>query len=118
MSDETECSEPGCAKPKRALGLCGMHYTRERRKEAKLDPADRSPAWMPRGLCSDPTVDPESFFPGKGESRTYREAKAMCHSCPVENECLTYAIEAGPALFGVWGGTSENERRAMRRRSA
>jgi WhiB family redox-sensing transcriptional regulator len=42
------------------------------------------------------------------------EAKAICAGCPVRLECLAYALDSGEA-YGVWGGLSEDERRAMRR---
>lgn len=40
-------------------------------------------------------------------------AKAMCAACPVRVACLEYAM-ANDERFGVWGGTSERQRRAMR----
>ena len=44
-------------------------------------------------------------------------AKAVCSGCPVRVECLAYAL-AEPQLQGVWGGTSDTERRALRRHAA
>jgi hypothetical protein len=41
-------------------------------------------------------------------------AKAVCATCPVSAECLQWALATGQDS-GVWGGTSEEERRAMRR---
>ena len=38
----------------------------------------------------------------------------MCRSCPVVEECLAYALETNQEA-GVWGGTSEEERRRLRR---
>lgn len=55
-------------------------------------------------------TDPEAFFPEKGGS--VREAKRICRGCPVRAECLEYALERGEK-FGIWGGLSERERRAM-----
>ena len=43
------------------------------------------------------------------------EAKAVCLKCPVVAQCLESALRAG-RVEGVWGGTTEVERRAMRRR--
>jgi WhiB family redox-sensing transcriptional regulator len=40
-------------------------------------------------------------------------AKAVCAMCPVRPECLTWALATGQDA-GVWGGTSEEERRVMR----
>ena len=68
------------------------------------------PAWMADGLCAQ--VDPDTWFPERGGST--REAKAVCRRCPVRAECLAYAL-ANDARFGVWGGTSERDRRRMKR---
>ena len=53
------------------------------------------------------------FFPERGES--VRAAKAVCAQCPVQSECLEYAMQWNH-LSGVWGGLSERERRHLRRR--
>ena len=39
----------------------------------------------------------------------------MCRRCPSMDPCLTWALETGQDA-GVWGGTSEEERRALTRR--
>lgn len=57
-------------------------------------------------------VDPELFHPGN--ARDARPAKRICAVCPVRAECLAVALPE-PDLRGVWGGTSEHERRIMRR---
>ena len=69
--------------------------------------------WRERALCAQ--VDPEIFYPEKGGIN--REAKAVCLACPVQVECLDYALDRGED-FGIWGGTSENERRRLKRRAA
>lgn len=68
--------------------------------------------WMDRALCTG-LVD--LFFPPVGgESRwMVRQAKAVCEQCPVREECLEHALTT-PETFGVWGGKSERERRAIR----
>lgn len=66
--------------------------------------------WALDGLCNQ--VDPDIFFPEKGEST--RPAKRICQSCPVIAECLEYAL-ANNERFGIWGGLSERERRRLRR---
>jgi WhiB family redox-sensing transcriptional regulator len=66
---------------------------------------------MAESLCAQ--VDPELFFPNKGGST--REAKLICKKCPVTAECLDYALE-GDARYGVYGGTSERDRRKIKRR--
>jgi WhiB family redox-sensing transcriptional regulator len=71
--------------------------------------------WRNRAACR--TEDPELFFPvsdvGPGAAQT-AEAKAVCAHCPVQAKCLDWALEAG-LDFGVFGGTTEGERRALRR---
>ena len=45
------------------------------------------------------------------------EAKKICMRCVVREQCLSWALEAGQD-HGVWGGLSEDERRAIKRRAA
>ena len=72
---------------------------------------DDSPlAWHQLALCAQ--TDPEAFFPEKGGST--REAKRVCASCEVRQECLDYAL-ANDERFGIWGGLSERERRRLKR---
>ena len=44
-------------------------------------------------------------------------AKLVCGECPVQRDCLDYALETNQDS-GIWGGTSEEERRSLRRRLA
>ena len=67
----------------------------------------------PSAICAQ--TDPELWFPDRGGST--REAKRMCKRCPLFDDCLDMAL-ADPSLKGVWGGTSEVERRAMRQEVA
>ena len=72
-------------------------------------------SWRTRSACLD--EDPELFFPvgstGPALEQTER-AKAICQACPVVAECLEWALESNQDA-GVWGGLSEDERRALRR---
>lgn len=54
-----------------------------------------------------------------GGTAAYAEGRAVCARCPVQGECLEYALRHAIA-FGLWGGMSLKERRglARRRRSA
>ena len=74
--------------------------------------------WRDRAACRD--EDPELFFPvsevGPGSEQVQR-AKAVCARCPVQRECLNYAIETGLA-YGVFGGTTPQERRRVGRQPA
>ncbi|MCW2667953.1 MAG: whiB1 [Frankiales bacterium] len=72
--------------------------------------------WRHRALCRD--EDPELFFPigTAGPAATQvAEAKVVCRRCSVVEDCLTWALETGQDS-GVWGGTDEDERRALKRR--
>ncbi|HEY7142897.1 MAG TPA: WhiB family transcriptional regulator [Streptosporangiaceae bacterium] len=70
--------------------------------------------WRSQGACL--AEDPELFFPlsalGPGHAQI-AAAKAVCGRCAVRRECLGFAVSTGQE-HGVWGGTSEDERRAMR----
>jgi len=64
--------------------------------------------------------DPELFFPiGSTGPALLQidEAKEVCHRCPHEAACLLWALETRQD-HGVWGGQSEAERRATRRRDS
>ena len=69
-------------------------------------------AWQTDALCAQ--TDPEAFFPEKGGST--RDAKKICASCEVRNQCLEYALK-NDERFGIWGGLSERERRKLRKRA-
>jgi WhiB family redox-sensing transcriptional regulator len=67
--------------------------------------------WRRQAACRD--LDAEMFFPSKGQPTL--PAKTVCASCPVREPCLDYAMTIGER-FGIWGGTSERERKQLRRR--
>ena len=74
--------------------------------------------WRHRAACRD--EDPELFFPVGTSGPVLlqiTEAKAVCRRCPVSAECLNWALASGQDA-GVWGGMSEDERRALKRRNA
>lgn len=74
--------------------------------------------WRHRAACHD--LDPELFFPVGVRLDAMRQTKlaqAVCHSCPVQRECLTWAMDSGQE-YGVWGSLSENQRRALKRRNS
>lgn len=73
--------------------------------------------WRHDAACRD--ADPELFFPVGMDGPALVQvgaAKAVCAGCPVRAVCLRWALESGQDA-GVWGGLSEDERRALRRRS-
>ena len=59
--------------------------------------------------------DPEAWFPHQAQSasKELRNAKKLCTTCPVQKECLTYAL-AHPDLQGIWGGLTPRERTRLR----
>lgn len=67
--------------------------------------------WMARGLCR--AEPPSTFFPSDGVG--VEIARRICADCPVKPACLEYALRNG-IDHGVWGGTSERERRRISRR--
>ncbi len=72
--------------------------------------------WRHHAACRD--EDPELFFPiGTSGPAVLQveQAKAVCRRCSVIDECLQWALESGQDA-GVWGGMSEEERRAVKRR--
>lgn len=74
--------------------------------------------WRDRSACL--TVDPELFFPVGNTGPAVEQidrAKTVCYSCPVTEHCLQYALDTNQDS-GVWGGLSEDERRALKRRAA
>ena len=71
--------------------------------------------WRHEAACRE--VDPELFFPigNSGPALLQiEEAKQVCHRCSVMDDCLRWAIDSGQDA-GVWGGMSEDERRALKR---
>ena len=71
---------------------------------------DRTHDWSAAAACG--TADPDELFvTGAAQNR----AKAVCGGCPVRTECLSDALD-NRVEFGVWGGMTERERRALLRR--
>lgn len=69
--------------------------------------------WEGDALCAQ--TDPDAFFPDQGGSS--RKAKDLCLRCEVREECLEAAL-ARDERWGIWGGLSLYERRALRRERA
>ena len=64
--------------------------------------------WRAKAACRD--KDPELFFPVGNTGAAYQqieEAKAVCLKCALDTN----------QDYGVWGGLSEDERRALKRRA-
>ena len=84
--------------------------------EVPMTALDNRARWWSRAACS--TADPELFFPISSAGLAIRQmarAKAICARCEIQQECLDYALDAGP-IQGVWGGMTERERRVLKQR--
>ena len=71
--------------------------------------------WRAMSACSD--TDPGLFFPVGTTGPALEQiaaAKAVCETCEAKDPCLTFALSTNQDS-GVWGGTSEEERRKLRR---
>jgi WhiB family redox-sensing transcriptional regulator len=76
----------------------------------------KTPLWREKAACRG--VDPDIFYPVSEEEA--EEAKAICSTCSVRENCLEWAL-THREHEGVWGGATEKERRRIirrRRRSA
>jgi WhiB family transcriptional regulator, redox-sensing transcriptional regulator len=76
---------------------------------------DGRQAWLDQAACRG--HDPEQFFPESGEQTKAAEAKAICASCQVRDQCLDLAVKAAGGLdadHGVFGGTLPAERSRLR----
>lgn len=71
--------------------------------------------WRRVSACRD--TDPDLFFPVGTTGPAVEQienAKAVCCSCEAQTECLEYALATNQDS-GIWGGTSEEERRKLRK---
>lgn len=66
---------------------------------------EEDPSWRQGAVCVQ--VDPELWFPDRGGTAV--QAKALCRTCPVRQECLEYALKA-KVTFGIWGGYGYRDR--------
>lgn len=79
--------------------------------ELYIDKGDMD--WYSKARCQN--SDTEAFFVEE-RGMSYEEPVArICNSCSVKNECLNFAIKY--KMQGFWGGTTEQQRRTMRRRN-
>jgi len=72
-------------------------------------------SWRLEAACRQ--VDPELFFPVGTTGPAIDQigqAKGICQGCPVREACLAWAMRNGIA-FGIWGGTTEEDRHLLRR---
>lgn len=73
-----------------------------------------SQEWREQAACLG--TDPEAWFGDDQKERFQADSalKRICASCPVQDECLSWAVRH--EANGFWAGTMPRERRAMRGR--
>jgi WhiB family redox-sensing transcriptional regulator len=76
--------------------------------EALLAPVLEERPWAVFAACKNETS--MKFFPQNRKEE--HEALAVCAICPVVDDCLDHAIETNER-YGVWGGTTERQRRKI-----
>lgn len=92
-----------------------MPQSHERRDTP--DPTIRD-EWRRVAACRD--TDPDLFFPVGTTGPAIEQienAKAACRQCESQQDCLEYALATNQE-HGIWGGMTEDERRALRKRRA
>ena len=102
--------------PVAAIGADATYRTLFEPFNPAVDVAGQSMAWLDYAACRD--SDPDLFFPatvGSPGRAQVEAAKKVCRPCPVKRTCLSRALDYGPEA-GIWGGTTEAERRRLRRR--
>ena len=75
-----------------------------------------SDEWRRHAACRD--TDPDLFFPVGTTGPAIEQianAKAVCNQCESKAACLEFAIATNQDS-GIWGGTSEEERRQLRKK--
>lgn len=92
-------------------------YTRYRINQRGSWQLHQSEDWARHAACADadPTIFTGSLTAPRIRQQQILQAKEICAGCPVRQQCLDDALELGSD--GVWGGTTERERRQMRRAS-
>lgn len=72
------------------------------------------PHWREEAVCRELDADVAAMFfadlPGVDTHLQHQSARMFCYVCPVQVECLAYALDA-EQKFGVWGGLTESQRK-------
>jgi WhiB family transcriptional regulator, redox-sensing transcriptional regulator len=69
--------------------------------------------WSDQAACRG--TDTDIFFPANADEEA--EALSICATCPVRAQCLEYAVR-NKEIYGIWGGTTPDQRRRIRRERA
>ena len=70
------------------------------------------PTFHRQAACNTPEVDPDWFFPPDGRHDIAAKAKKVCATCPVQEQCLEYALET--QTQGIWAGLVPRKLSRMR----
>jgi WhiB family redox-sensing transcriptional regulator len=97
---------------------CSLSGERRAARPLRLVPANNvsgsvsadDRAWASKALCRG--TDPDALFVRGAKQR---EAAVICRRCPVMTECGAEALDSR-VEFGVWGGMTERQRRALLKR--
>ncbi|MDH4144083.1 MAG: WhiB family transcriptional regulator [Acidimicrobiia bacterium] len=98
------------------LSAWGAKATLRERKGGHVSALRQEEGWQFRAGCRGPAAT--VFFPPPRFERKHErlsreaQAKAICFECPVQDECLEYALEIREP-HGIWGGLNEAERKAI-----
>lgn len=87
------------------------HHARYALSRADIGWPNEDLSWQDHGRCRQ-VADPDLFMPEDDDSTRQAAAKLVCQDCPVRTQCLAYAL-AHQEPFGIWGGTTPRERRAL-----
>ena len=70
---------------------------------------------LPGAACRDAGIDPDMFYPypKRLDRATLKVVKSICGKCPVQLECLEYAME-NDEEFGIWGGLTRKQRISLK----
>jgi len=101
--------------PARQNSIDQLQWWRSQQRETTISQPDFDRnGWREHANCKG--INPNLFHPEQGGSgRDVDAAKAVCSVCTVRQECLDYALD-NYEMFGIWGGTSERQRRRIRHR--
>ena len=107
-------SASACPRPRRG-GATKVRIDRFPDVDVDALPANPSPPdlWQDRAACFG--IDPDVFFPISEEEAG--PALTFCNVCTIREECLAWALKNGER-YGVWGATTEQQRRRLQRHVA
>lgn len=76
-----------------------------------------SERWMKDAACTDPSVNPDWWFP-VNEQKTNIELQIainICNECPVRRKCLEFVMDNWP-MYGIWAGHTQRELKNIKKK--